>query len=334
MSALFVTRRMSLIGTGLLASGTARSQPLPALGSAPARASGFAIGSGTTGGVYFPLGRTIAGLLNRAQPDLNAVVVATQGSIENVDALGSGKFSLVFTQVDTAVNAVDGEDHYDRKPLKIRALANLYSGRMQLVTTAKAGIRRMADLKGKRVSTGTPGSGNENMAFRLLKVAAIDRTGDFGKHEFLTPEEGTKRILSGELDAYFFNSGIPTAAIVELGNAPGVELRLVDHAELTEGIAARYGHVYFPEIIPAGTYPRQKADNKQISVGNILAVSEGMPAALVTTVLETIWTSRAALGETHREGTNFALAGQKTNAIGIPWHPAAEAFWRRQGAML
>jgi len=317
---------MSLIGTGLLASGMARSQPLAA--------PGFAIGSGTTGGVYFPLGRTIAGLLNQAQPDLNAVVAVTQGSIENIDALGAGKFDLVFTQVDTAVNAVDGEDHYDRKPLKIRALANLYSGRMQVVTTVKAGIRRMADLKGKRVSTGTPGSGNENMAFRLLKVAAVDRTSDFSKHEFLTPEEGTKRILSGELDAYFFNSGIPTATIVGLGNAPGIELRLVDHAELTEGIVARYGQVYFPEIIPAGTYPGQKADNKQVSVGNILAVSEGMPAALVTQVLETIWTSRAALGETQREGKNFALAGQKTNAVGIPWHPAAETFWRKQGAVL
>lgn len=317
---------MSLIGTGLLASGMARSQPLAA--------PGFAIGSGTTGGVYFPLGRTIAGLLNQAQPDLNAVVAVTQGSIENIDALGTGKFDLVFTQVDTAVNAVDGEDHYDRKPLKIRALANLYSGRMQVVTTVKAGIRRMADLKGKRVSTGTPGSGNENMAFRLLKVAAVDRTSDFSKHEFLTPEEGTKRILSGELDAYFFNSGIPTATIVGLGNAPGIELRLVDHAELTEGIVARYGQVYFPEIIPAGTYPGQKADNKQVSVGNILAVSEGMPAALVTQVLETIWASRAALGETHREGKNFALAGQKTNAVGIPWHPAAETFWRKQGAVL
>ena len=317
---------MSLIGTGLLASGMARSQPLAA--------PGFAIGSGTTGGVYFPLGRTIAGLLNQAQPDLNAVVAVTQGSIENIDGLGAGKFDLVFTQVDTAVNAVDGEDHYDRKPLKIRALANLYSGRMQVVTTVKAGIRRMADLKGKRVSTGTPGSGNENMAFRLLKVAAVDRTSDFSKHEFLTPEEGTKRILSGELDAYFFNSGIPTATIVGLGNAPGIELRLVDHAELTEGIVARYGQVYFPEIIPAGTYPGQKADNKQVSVGNILAVSEGMPAALVTQVLETIWTSRAALGETHREGKNFALAGQKTSAVGIPWHPAAETFWRKQGAVL
>ena len=317
---------MSLIGTGLLASGMARSQPLAA--------PGFAIGSGTTGGVYFPLGRTIAGLLNQAQPDLNAVVAVTQGSIENIDGLGAGKFDLVFTQVDTAVNAVDGEDHYDRKPLKIRALANLYSGRMQVVTTVKAGIRRMADLKGKRVSTGTPGSGNENMAFRLLKVAAVDRISDFSKHEFLTPEEGTKRILSGELDAYFFNSGIPTATIVGLGNAPGIELRLVDHAELTEGIVARYGQVYFPEIIPAGTYPGQKADNKQVSVGNILAVSEGMPAALVTQVLETIWTSRAALGETHREGKNFALAGQKTNAVGIPWHPAAETFWRKQGAVL
>ncbi len=324
MQTFRLSRRAAL--TGFAASATARS----------ARADGvpLLIGSGTTGGVYYPLGKAIAGILNQTQPDLNASVVATQGSIENIDGLGTGKFGIVFTQVDTAVNAVDGEDHFDRKPLRVRALANLYSGRMQLVTTAASGIRRVADLRGKRVSTGTPNSGNENMAYRLLKVASVDRTHDFARQEFLTPEEGTRRILAGELDAYFFNSGIPSATIVELGSAPGVELRLIDHADLTAGIVARYGPVYFPEIIPANTYPGQKVENRQVSVGNILAIDEAMPAATVTAVLEALWASRGVLAETHKEGKNFGLAGQKTASVGVPWHPAAEEFWTKAGARL
>ena len=192
----------------------------------------------------------------------------------------------------------------------------------------------MSDLRGRRVSTGTPNSGNENMAYRLLKVAAVDRTREFGKQEFLTPEEGTRRILVGELDAYFFNSGIRTATIIELGNAPGVELRLIDHAELTPGIVARYGPVYFPEIIPAGTYPGQKSDINQVSVGNILAIDAAMPAATVTAVLDAMWAARTVLGDTHKEGKNFTLAGQRTASVGVPWHPAAEAFWTKKGARL
>ena len=319
-----VTRRAALTGAGLsLLSPAARAE-----------ATALSIGSGTTGGVYYPLGRAIAGILNASRPELNTAVVATQGSIENMDGLGAGKFGIVFTQVDTAVNAADGEEHFDKKPLRVRALANLYSGRMQLVTTAAASIRRPSDLRGKRVSTGTPNSGNENMSYRLLKVAGVDRTSDFMKHEFLTPEEGTRRILAGELDAYFFNSGIPTATIIELGSAPGVELRLVDHADLTAGIVARYGPVYFPEVIPAATYPGLKADNKQVSVGNILAVDAALPDATVTAVLNAIWVGRAVLADTHKEGKNFTLAGQKTAAVGVAWHPAAEAFWKKQGAEL
>lgn len=324
MQSIRLSRRAALTSLAASAAG------LPAW----AEAMPLTIGTGTTGGVYFPLGRAIAGILNKAQPELNASAVATQGSIENIDGLGSNKFAIVFTQVDTAVNAVDGEDHFERHPLRLRALANLYSGRMQLVTTARSGIRRVADLRGKRVSTGTPNSGNENMAYRLLKVASVDRTHDFAKQEFLTPEEGTRRIVAGELDAYFFNSGIPTATIVELGSAPGVELRLIDHAELTAGIVARYGPVYFPETIPANTYPGQKAENKQVSVGNILAIDEAMPAATVTAVLEALWTNRGTLAETHKEGKNFSLAGQKSASVGIPWHPAASAFWTDQGARL
>jgi len=319
-----VTRRAVLTGVGMSLLGS----------TARAEGTALSIGSGTAGGVYFPLGRAIAAILNASRPELNAAVVMTQGSIENMDGLGVGKFGIVFTQVDTAVNAADGEDHFNKKPLKVRALANLYSGRMQIVTVAGSGITRMSDLRGKRVSTGTPNSGNENMAYRLLKVAGVDRMSDFKQHEYLTPEEGTRRILAGELDAYFFNSGIPTATISDLGSRPGVEVRLVDHAELTAGIVARYGPVYFPEIIPVGTYPGQKTENKQVSVGNILAVDAALPDATVTAVLNAIWIGRAVLGETHKEGKNFTIEGQKTAAVGIPWHPAAEVFWKKEGASL
>lgn len=322
MSQGLISRRATLAGAGLLVGRSAQAQPA------------FAIGTGTVGGVYYPLGMAMAALINAADPTMGAAAVATQGSIENLDRLGTGGFGLVFTQVDTAVNAVDGEEHFNRKPLRLRALANLYSGRMQLVTTAKSGIRRTADLRGKRVSTGAPNSGNEAMAFRLLKVAAIDRTQDFAAHESLSPEEGTRRILRGELDAYFFNSGIPSSTIMELGSTIGIELRLIDHADLTDGIVARYGPVYYSESIPAGTYPGQKTANNQVSVGNILAVSATMPDAVAAKVLGALWAGRTTLIDTHREGRNFTIAGQKSKTVGIPWHSAAEAFWRKQGATL
>ena len=109
---------------------------------------------------------------------------------------------------------------------------------------------------------------------------------------------------------------------------------LVDHAELVEKVTAKYGPVYFPEAIPAGTYPGQKTDNKQASVANILGVLDTMPAEQATAILAAIWAARTELGQVHAEGRNFTLEAQKTAAAGVPWHPAAEAFWKAQGAAL
>lgn len=314
----------------LLAAGAALAIP------AVARAQGtqLAIATGTTGGVYYPLGGGLANLLSRNIPGMSATVEVTGGSVANNQLLGAGRVGLIFTQVDASVDAVRGEDRFRGRPVKVRAIAVLYSNRMQVVTTAASGIRTMADLKGKRVSTGAPGSATEVMAFRLIEGAGLDREKDFRARERLSPAESTNAIKDGKLDAYFFVSGVPTSAITDLGASPGVQLRMIDHDEFIPKITEKHGPVYFPEVIPAGTYPGQTTDNRQMSVANILAVLDTMPDAMVRQILETTWANRNELGTVHAEGRNFTLERQKTAAAGVPWHPAAEAFWKAQGATL
>jgi TRAP-type uncharacterized transport system substrate-binding protein len=87
-------------------------------------------------------------------------------------------------------------------------------------------------------------------------------------------------------------------------------------------------------VIPAGTYPGQVAENRQLSVANIMAVHENMPAGMVKQILEITWANREDWAKVHAEARNFTLAAQKTAAAGIPWHPAAEAFWKAAGATL
>ena len=294
----------------------------------------LAIATGTTGGVYYPLGGGMANIFSRTIPGLSATVEVTGGSVGNLQLLGAGRVGMGFSQVDAAVNAYEGDDRFRGKPIAIRTLAVLYTNRMQVVTTGATGVTTMASLKGKRISTGAPGSATEGMAFRLLIAAGLDREKDFRARERLSPAESTNAIKDGKLDAYFFVSGIPTSAITDLGATPGTQLVLVDHADLAQRVVARHGPVYFPEIIPAGTYPGQKTDNKQVSVANILAVMETMPDDQVKTLLSALWAGRKELAQVHAEGRNFTLEGQKSASAGVPWHPAAEAFWRSQGAML
>jgi hypothetical protein len=304
---------------------------LPGLARAQA-AMQMSIATGTTGGVYYPLGGALANYLSRGIPGMSATAEVTGGSVANFQLLGAGRVGMLFGQVDAAVDAIRGAGPFRGRTVPARAIAVLYTNRMQVVTTAATGIRTMQDLRGKRVSTGAPGSATELFAFRCIEAAGLDRERDFRARERLSPAESTNAIRDGKLDAYFFVSGVPTSAITDLAATPGTQIVLIDHADLFEKIVERNGPVYFPEVIPAGTYPGQTRDNHQLSVANILAVREDMPADLVTRILRITWDSREDWARVHAEARNFRAEGQKTSAAGIPWHPAAEAFWRSVGA--
>lgn len=318
-----VTRRLALAAPALMLAGRAAAQ-----------GTQLAIATGTTGGVYYPLGGGLANILSRTIPGMSATVETTGGSVANLQLLGAGRVGMIITQVDASVDAVNGAERFRGRPVKARAIAVLYTNRMQAVTTSASGITSIEGMKGKRVATGAPGSATEVMAFRLLEAAGVDKDKDFRARERLSPAEGTNAIKDGKLDAYFFVSGVPTSAITDLGASPGITLKLIDHAQYIPKIVEKYGPVYFPEVIPAGTYPGQTVDNHQMSVGNIIAVLDTMPDALVTQILTSTWQNRAELAQVHAEGRNFTLDKQKTAAAGVPWHPAAEAFWKAQGAHL
>ena len=299
-----------------------------------AQANQMAIATGTTGGVYYPLGGALANYLTRGIPGTSATAEVTAGSTANFQLLGAGRAQLVFGQVDAAVDSVRGAGQFRGRVVPTRAIAVLYTNRMQVVTTADRNIRSMTDLRGKRISTGAPQSATELFATRLIEAAGLNPASDFRGRERLSPAESTAAIRDGKIDAYFFVSGVPTSAITDLAATPGTTLALVDHDEYLERIVATHGPVYFRELIPAGTYPGQTAPNKQLSVANILAMREDAPAALVTQVLTVLWQNREDWARVHAEARNFTLDVQKTAAAGVPWHPAAEAFWRAAGATL
>lgn len=310
---------------------------LPALALAtPALAQGqqLVIGTGTTGGVYYPLGGALANYLSRALPNTSATAEVTAGSTANFQLLGANRAQIVFGQVDAAVDSIRGAGQFRGRQVPVRAIAVLYTNRMQVVTTADRGIRSMADMKGKRISTGAPQSATELFAARLIGAAGLNLQSDFRGRERLSPAESTNAIRDNKIDAYFFVSGVPTSAVTDLAATPGTTMVLVDHAEHLDKIVQEHGPVYFAEEIAPGTYPGQTVANKQLSVANILGMREDAPPALVTAVLTTLWGQREDWARVHAEARNFTLQQQKTAAAGVPWHPAAEAFWRGQGATL
>jgi uncharacterized protein len=297
-----------------------------AVGQQPKQLS---IATGGTGGVYYPLAGGFGAILAKAVPGLTATAEVTGGSVDNMKLIGAGKTDVAFTQVDTAVDALNGRDKFSAAKVPVQALSVLYSNLMQVVTLEGSGIEKFEDLKGKRVSTGSPGSGTEIFAFRLIEAAGLDKDKDM-KRERLGAAESANALKDSKVDAFFFVAGVPTSAITDVAASPGVKMKLIDHDHLVGKIKEKHGPVYSTSVIPAGAYPNQPKDNKVAAVWNILSVNSGMSEELAYTLTKTLLEQRADLALVHKEALNIKDANQTAANAGIPWHPGALKYFKEK----
>ena len=304
-----------------------------ATGAALAQQMNIAIGTGGTGGVYYPMGGGMANVLSKYLPGVQATARVTGGSVANLQLLHSGQSEVGFSMVDAALDALDGKDKFSGTKVDVRTLMVLYPNRMHVVTVEGRGIKTMADLKGKRVSTGSPGSATEVMAFRVIEAAGLDKDNDM-KRERLGVAESTNAVKDGKIDAYFWVGGLPTSAVTDLGATPGTKLVLVDTAALADKMNAKYGKLYSTGIIPAKTYPGQDADNKVAVVQNILVASAKMSDKVAYDIVKTIMDKKDELVLVHGEAKNFEVANQTIANTPIPWHPGAAKYFKEKGAKL
>ena len=293
----------------------------------------IAIATGGTGGVYYPMGGGMANVLSKHLPGMQATARVTGGSVDNLKLVGTGQSEVAFSMVDAARDALLGEDKFKGNKIELRTLMVLYPNRMHVVTVDGKGIEKMSDLKGKRVSTGSPGSATEVMAFRVIEAAGLDRDKDL-RRERLGVAESTNALKDGKIDAYFWVGGLPTAAVTDLGATPGVKLKLVDHDEVVEKMNAKYGGIYSAGVIPAKTYPGQDKDNKISVVQNILVADVKLPEKTVYDIVKTLYERRDEIAMAHGEAKAIALDTQNIKNTTIPWHPGAEKYFREAGAKM
>ncbi len=302
-------------------------------GAAYAQQHAISIATGGTGGVYYPLGGGLANVLSKTIPGLQATAEVTGGSVDNLKLINAGKSEVGFSMADAALDAYNGEDKFKGTKVPVRTLMIAYPNRMHVVTIEGTGIEKMADLKGKRVSTGSPGSATEVMAFRVVEAAGLSWDNDM-RRERLSVAESTNALKDRKIDAYFWVGGIPTAGVTDLAATPGVKIKMVDHAGVVDAMNKKYGNLYTAGIIPKGTYPGQDTDNKIAVVWNILVVNASMPDKDAYNIVKTIFEKKADLVAVHREAENFIMANQKKANSPIPFHPGAVKYFTEQGAKM
>src|SRR5215208_3613325 len=217
-------------------------------GVAVAQQKTIAIATGGTGGVYYPLGGGLANIISKNLPGYQATAEVTGGSVDNLKLIGSGQSEVAFSMADAALDAFKGDDKFKGSKVALRTLAVLYPNRMHVVTIEGTGIDKMADLKGKRVSTGSPGSATEVMAFRVIEAAGLDRDKDM-RRERLGAAESVNAVKDRKIDAFFWVGGLPTAAVTDLAATPGVKIKMIEHANLGPAMNKKYGNLYFADVI-------------------------------------------------------------------------------------
>jgi TRAP transporter TAXI family solute receptor len=290
----------------------------------------LSIATGGTGGVYYPMGGGFGSILGKTIPGMTATAQVTGGSVANLQLIASGKADLCFTQVDAAWDAINGTGKFTSGKLPIRALVVMYPNHMHVVTVEGTGINKIEDLKGRRVSTGSPGSATEVYGLRVIEAAGLDPDKDVTR-ERLGVAESVNALKDKKIEAFFWVGGLPTAGVTDLASTPNTKIKIIDIAQLTKKMNAKYGPLYAEATIPKATYKGMEADAKNNTVWNIMAVNANMSDDLAYKLTKTMLEKRADLALVHKEALNIKNEWQTSNRAGVPWHPGALKYFKEKG---
>ena len=151
------------------------------------------------------------------------------------------------------------------------------------------------------------------------------------KRERLGVAESVSALKDRKIDAFFWVGGLPTAAVTDLANTPGVKIKMVDIAHLVPEMVKRNGNIYVKDVIPQRMYKGMEADNPQATVTNLLAVHASMDDKTAYAITRTLFENIVDLVRVHAEAVNIKLENQKSENSSIPWHPGAIKFYAEQG---
>jgi len=292
----------------------------------------LSIATGGTGGVYYPLGGGLAALMSKYLPGVEATAEVTTASVDNMKLLHGNRIALAFTQPDAAWDASQGQVKGLTEKVGVRTIAALYSNYMHIVALDGSGIKSVADLKGKRVSTGAPGSGTEVKGLRVMEAYGLTPK-DLKAQDRLGATESAGALKDRKLDAFVWDGGLPTAAVLDLSATPGIKIHLIPHGDAVAKMAGKYGPLYFLANIPKGVYSGIDVDVPVAAVTNLLTVHERMDESMAYQITKLLHEHTPELVAVHQAAKEITL---KSAVLGspIPFHPGSVRYYKEKGVAI
>ncbi len=294
----------------------------------PASAQQLSIATGGTGGVYYPIGGGFAEMINNHIEGAQATAEVTGASVENMGLIMRGDADLALALADTVYQAYNGSGDFESRQIEnTRALASVYPNAVQLVTLADSDIHTIADLAGKRVSVGAPGSGTELNARAVLEANGIS-------YEDFTPQrlnfnETADAIRDGDIDAGFWSVGPPTSSILNL--AATRDIRLIGLSDEEVANAQEAEAVFAPYELAAGMYDGMEEAVQTIGIPNVLVVNADMDEELAYQLTQLLFENTDELIAVH-PAANDTTIEFTMNSTPVPLHPGAIRYFEEVGA--
>ncbi len=298
-SRLLPTIAMFCAAVLVLAACGGRQQPAAAPGTADASScqagtGQLTIATGNATGVYYALGGGLASLIS-ANTTLKATAAETGASVQNIQQLVAGEYDIAFSLADTASDAVRGQGAFT-SPQQVQALARIYSNYTHVVVQRSSGITTMADFRGKRISTGSPKSGTEVIANRLLQAAGLNPETDVLPQR-LELGKTVDAMKDGSIDGFVWSGGLPTGGVTDLFTSAGDRVEFLDISDLLPKMK-EINPVYAEGTVPASAYGTP-GDVATIVVPNLLLVRNDFPAGDACAITRLMFDKKADLEKVH-----------------------------------
>jgi TRAP transporter solute receptor, TAXI family len=297
-------------------------------GKAPSQKTNMVYATGGTSGTYYPLGGAMAQIWNTKADNVNVTAQATGASIENLRLLESDEAELAIVQSDTIDYAVKGIEVFNDKLVNVRAIAYMYPEVIQVVVRADSGIESIADLRGKKVGVGAPGSGTEANFRQLIDVAGL--TYDDLSPQYLSFSESSDQFKDSHIDAFIVVAGIPNSAIMDISTQH--EIKIINFSDdMLAKVAEKYPFLK-AIAIPAGTYRGIDSETKTVAVMATLAVSASVSDDVVYNLTKVMFENLSDLAAVNAKGKEIELENA-VSGMTVPLHPGAEKYFKEKGVL-
>ncbi|MGB1227034.1 MAG: TAXI family TRAP transporter solute-binding subunit [Poseidonibacter sp.] len=299
----------------------------------PAFAAEFVtIGTGGVTGTYYPTGGAICRLVNKYKKEtkIRCSVESTGGSVYNINTIKNGELDFGIAQSDVVYQASNGTGKFEGKQVKkLKSVMAIYPELLTLVTRKDANINGIADVKGKRINLGNPGSGNEATALTLFDASGIKKD-DLSFAGALKASEMPDALRDNKIDGYFYMVGHPTANIKDASNSVDVKITPLEGSNI-DALVKKYP--YFAKAdVPAGMYKGNPDATPTFGVKAVLVTSDDVSEKAVYTVIKAILENFDDFKKLHPAYNNITKKSL-LDGLSAPLHEGAQKYFKEAGLL-